>query len=851
MRLAAGSHLGPFEIRGPLGAGGMGEVYRAKDSRLQRDVAIKILASEAVTNAEKYRRFQLEALAASALNHPNILVVHDIGIENGIHYIVSEFVDGVSMRKLLQSGPVQIKQLLMLATQIAEGLAVAHQAGIIHRDLKPENIMVTHDGRVKILDFGLAKLSLPKLGGEEAETIPPSLTETGIIQGTVPYMSPEQAAGKSVDFHSDQYSFGLVLYEMATGKRAFSRKSVPETLSAIINEEASPISSLNPKIPAPISWLTERCMAKDPRQRYESTTDLFRDLRDLRDHLPLTTSVEGMAPVSKHEKSRLHFLPVTIALILAAALAYLAGKRLSSVGVEQATMRPIPSFQRLTFQRGQIGGARFSLDGQSIIYSASWNGNPEELFSTRPGSSEGRPLGISPPAEILAISHSGQMAILMGTNGTTLAVAPLGGGAPRELVENVGWADWAPDGKELAIIHRTEGKRELEFPIGKSLYKTTGWIGDLRIKGMQIAFIDHPSPAAAAGSICIVDSKGNKKQLSRQWPGVRGLAWSSAGEEIWFTAREGTTQYALYAVNLAGQERVVQTAPGDLMLWDTATDGRVLLSLENYSVDTFVLLPDETKERDLTWLDNTAAVDLSADAKVLLLNRYGAGAGTSDITYLRYTDGSAAIPLGEGSAVALSPDGKWALASTGTSQQQLVLLPTRAGDRKLMPSYGIEKYFQACWFQDGKRILFSGHETGDQQNHLYVQDLLTGKQHLLTSTPVDLGKIAVSPDGEWAAAISKGKVTIFPVKGGKARAVSDGEPIRWSVDGRSLFVWIEPNIYRVDVSNGHKELWKEIKPSVKAGISTMFSPLLSADGRSYLYSYARILSDLYVVDDLK
>ncbi len=290
--------LGVYEILAPLGAGGMGEVYRARDPRLKRDVAVKILSPETVLDPERLKRFEQEAQAASALNHPNILVVHDFGVDNNTHYLVSELVEGDALRKLIQKGVLSTKKLLDIAVQIADGLAAAHRAGIVHRDLKPENIMVTPENRVKILDFGLAKLA--QTGKEEEETVSHFRSQSGIIKGTVPYMSPEQASGKSVDFRSDQFSFGLILYEMATGKRAFQKDTGVQILSAIIAEEPPAIATLNPSVPAPLRWMIERCMIKEPRQRYDSTADLHRDLLNLKEHLSETTTMttEGVLPAT-------------------------------------------------------------------------------------------------------------------------------------------------------------------------------------------------------------------------------------------------------------------------------------------------------------------------------------------------------------------------------------------------------------------------------------------------------------------------------------------------------------------------------------------------------------------------
>src|SRR5262245_47948467 len=297
MALSPGSHLGPYEILAPLGAGGMGEVYRARDTRLGREVAIKVLPSDLSTDSGRLRRFEKEARSASSLNHPNIVTVYDIGTSDSTSYIAMELIEGVTLRQMLAAGPLPLKKLLGVAAQVAEGLAKAHGAGIVHRDLKPENVMVTKDGLAKILDFGLAKLTRPEYEsgeGTQAPTIS-GATEPGIVVGTVAYMSPEQALGNALDFRSDQFSLGSMLYEMATGRKAFARKSGPETMTAIIREEPEPIASASPTTPAPLRWIVERCLSKEPQDRYAATQDLARDLAGIRDHLSEASLSAGRA----------------------------------------------------------------------------------------------------------------------------------------------------------------------------------------------------------------------------------------------------------------------------------------------------------------------------------------------------------------------------------------------------------------------------------------------------------------------------------------------------------------------------------------------------------------------------
>src|SRR6266511_3580820 len=357
------SRFGPYEIVTKLGSGGMGEVYRARDTRLQRNVAIKILLEAAALDPERQRRFAQEAVAASALNHPNILTVYDVGVEGGTPYLVSELIDGHSLRTEMNQGRMLLKRVLEVAHQIAEGLAAAHEAGIVHRDLKPENVMVTHDGRVKIVDFGLAKAQ----EHDDALVQAPAATQTaaGLIMGTVPYMSPEQARGGKADFRSDQFALGVMLYEMTTATHPFRRDSAVQTLSAIITDEPPDPAQTIPTVPVGVRWLVRRLLAKNPRERFAHTADLAADLRTIRDHLAEMTAT---IPVSGESPRRRWQVPAAV-LALTAATAFIAGRTLAS--------KPMPLFERfrpLANDAGYQGSPAWSRDGKTIAYEGEVNG---------------------------------------------------------------------------------------------------------------------------------------------------------------------------------------------------------------------------------------------------------------------------------------------------------------------------------------------------------------------------------------------------------------------------------------------------------------------------------------------
>jgi len=350
MPLVSGSRLGPYEIVAPIGAGGMGEVYRARDPRLGREIAVKVLPAEVSSDRDRLKRFEQEARSASALNHPNLITIYDIGQSDSSSYIAMELVEGKSLRELLAAGPLPVKKIFTIATQIAEGLAKAHAAGIVHRDLKPENVMVTPDGRVKILDFGLAKLA-PAPIASALESLAPTLTQQttpGVILGTVGYMSPEQARGHAVDFRSDQFSFGAILHEMASGKRAFQRGTAVETLSAILKDEPAPLSAVNPAAPELLQWILDRCLSKDPEERYGSTKDLARDLASLRDRGSATAASRSALPLVPTRAKRIA-LWIAGALILVGLLVgaglFFRSRKSSTGGADRARSIAVLPFQ--------------------------------------------------------------------------------------------------------------------------------------------------------------------------------------------------------------------------------------------------------------------------------------------------------------------------------------------------------------------------------------------------------------------------------------------------------------------------------------------------------------------------
>ncbi|HKD16401.1 MAG TPA: protein kinase [Thermoanaerobaculia bacterium] len=844
MTLAAGSKLGPYEIVGQIGAGGMGEVYRARDPRLGRDVAIKVLPASFSSDPDRLKRFEQEAKAAGILSHPNITVVYDVGSHDGAPYVVQELLEGETLRSELAGGRFASRKAIDYAIQIAQGLAAAHDKGIVHRDLKPENLFVTKDGRVKILDFGLAKLTHAEGSGSTSRL--PTATEPGIVMGTLGYMSPEQIKGEAADGRSDIFALGAILYEMLSGRRAFEGGSTGEAMAAILKEDPPDLSVSNKNVSPGLERLVRHCLEKNRERRFQSARDLAYDLETL-------TTASGAAPSSALPTPRRRWrVPLAAAALL--ALGVLAGWGLLRLRKEQ----PV-SYTRITFRRGTVYSARFAPDGQTIVYCAAWEGQPARIFVTRPGSTESRDLQL-PDARILAVSATRELAILIVRQSIwiptgTLARVPLEGGAPREVLENVSLADWSPDGRELAVVHRVGAKDRVEFPIGKVLYETGDRIGSLRFspRGDRIAVTDY------GGTITILNLAGKVTTLNpgRGWSAA---VWRPDGREIWLGGYRIGEKFVLYAMTPDGRERLVRREAAGLFLHDISSDGRVLLNEYVWTSSLAALPPGEVAERDLSWMDFSMVSDIPNDGRFVVFNEAMEGGGKTGAVYLRAMDRSPAVRLGEGFGLAVSPDGRWVMSGQawGFAPDAHLLLPTGPGQKKPLEHKGVAGTW-ARFFPDGKRVLFLG-ETPKGVQRLWVQDLDGGAPRPISPEGMRTAPFAISPDGRFVAAQGPdGNVAIYPIDGGASRpllgATAGESPVRWSADGRTIYVFtaeLAPSqVFRIDVATGERQPWKTLAPADRTGLVQIDTPVLTPDARSYAYSYQRILTELEIAEGLK
>jgi Tol biopolymer transport system component len=862
--LTTGLKLGPYEIQSSLGAGGMGEVYRARDGRLDRTVAIKVLPASFSSDRDRLQRFAQEARAAAGLNHPNILSIYDIGEDQGAPYIVSELLEGETLRDRLRIGPIPVRKAVEFALQAARGLAAAHEKGIVHRDLKPENIFITNDGHVKILDFGLAKLTRPEgeSGAADAATVQ-AVTEPGLVMGTVGYMSPEQVRGKAADARSDLFAFGAILYEMISGKRAFHGETAADTMSAILKEDPPELSETARNVPPGLERIVHHCLEKNPGQRFQSARDLAFDLEVLTE-VSITPKSGSLPTIVREEiraDSRRKALRIAGAVMFAAML----------LGIgwwfgHSKPAGPPAEYQQITFRTGHIGLARFAPDG-TIVYDAVWEDGKQQLFLARTDDNGTRPLGIT-DASLLAVSKNSELAIRLNTINMggyarmgTLARLPLSGGTPREVLENVGDADWSADGDKMAVtvfVPQTRHWR-LEYPIGKVLFDSIKWISTPKISpdGKWVAIADHENPNGDdQGTVAIIGMDGTERKLSTGWTSIEGIIWSPSSDEVWFSASDSGASDNLRAVTLDRKVRTIANVPGGMWAEDIR-DGVVLVVSQQQRISISGAPPGAKEEHELGWLGWSTDMSISNDGKKVLFTEEADGGGPNYTAFVRDTDGSPPVRIGDGQGMAISPDNKWVVTQPAKGGP-LSLVPVGAGQARQLTHDGIT-YAAAGFMPDSKHLLAWGIEPGHGGRD-YLIDINTGESKPIT--PEGTAGGPVSPDGRKIIVRGPdGRQGVWSIEGNTLQMIPGLDPqygiTGWLQDSVSVYAAQEAGfqktrkMYKLNTVTGKMEFWKEFGSGLSGGISGISPPRFSRDGSAYAYIYVRLLSQAYVAKGLK
>jgi len=848
----------------------MGEVYRARDTRLHREVALKVLREEDAEDADLLVRFEREARAASSLNHPNIVVVYESGElpvpgrAQPLHYLSMELIDGEPIDASLEGEPMPLRRFLDLAAQLADGIARAHESGIVHRDLKPSNVFVTSDGRVKILDFGLAALHT-KMSDDTHSPTAARLTSPGMAVGTLGYMAPEQARGEVPTAASDQFSLGCIFYEMLTGRAAFGRSSVAETFSAILRDDPAPIDERNPNVPQPLQWIVERCLAKSARDRYVSTRDLARDLQTLRDHSAAISlrTLTAAAPV----EPRRRVLPLA-AMIAVLAVALGAGGALFLSRRFSAPLQP--EFRRITFRQGLVSRALFAPNG-SILYTASWGGEPARSYLTLPESS-----GIDRPLESdvqfpMAFSEDGsQVLVLLGVSrlsvneSGTLAWWPALGGRPRRILDGAGWADFARNGRFLVVVRDLGADRVLELrsaegALQRTLFRTSGsiWYARVSPDEKQVAFIHYPFRLDSAGEVQVaaIDGSGSKP-VTQKFERCQGLDWNAKTGEIWFTASIGTTNASstLWTIGPSGKPRSRYVLPDSFSLQSVSANGDRLLLTSEKERFNLTVRRGRQNSKDFSWLGWTLVRDISPDGETVLFYDGGLTEKTSGI-WIRPLAGGDAIRLGEGYPGKFSPDGRWVVGVTRplSGPSELILIPVEAGRTRRLSLRGA--HVSAPSYAGPSTLLFMRTEKGVSEVWRIETDG-TGARSL-GAAGCDL-PMASPSRGSFVCVGPEGALFVHSMNDRSSRKLyqpADGGEFvyaRWNGAGDRIFaVTRDRRVLTLDSSTGSLIREETIPLAATPVHGRLLEAALDADAGVQAYSVRQKSSDLYLASGIR
>jgi hypothetical protein len=871
MSLSPGTRLGPYEIISAIGAGGMGEVYRAKDSRLGRDVAVKVLATSFADDPDRRARFEREAQAVAALSHPNVIAIFDTGVHEQHLYVVMELLAGDTLRAKLSSGAVLVRKAVDIAMQIARGLGAAHGKGIVHRDLKPENIFLLDDGQVKILDFGLARqAAAPEHSGAE-HTV--AATDPGVVMGTVGYMAPEQVRGQTVDARADIFAFGAVLYEMLSGQRAFQRDTAADTMTAILTQDPPELVGSRPDPSPALDRIIRHCLEKNANERFQSARDIAFALEALSGSTsgPALTDAATINAGGSARRPRTGLVmawAVVGALMLGASVGYLGRGRTApaSAGVAEITYKPV------TFEDGFVFAARFAPDGRTIVYSADWDRQPRGVYVTSLDSLDYRPLGF-PGADLLGISRSGELAILNGSTVTggnsywrigTLAKASLTGGAQRPELEGVRFADFGPN-NTMAVVRDDVRRQTMEYPVGQvlaevPLVKSRSWTGKsdyaaprVSPSGDYVAFFDIH--VGSAFKVKIFDRSGKFVAESQPFSDWWALAWTTSNE-VWFAAAEASgTQTTIFSLDLSGHQRALFRAPGAITLHDVSTEGDVLVSFDRGTSRVELVEGSDPTSQDRSWREAGRLLAFSS-SHALLINGEGDSSGPRGSAYVWQPKEAQPVRIADGFGVALSPDSSKALVVSLQAPPKISIVPTGAGQPQVVDIGPVELISWAGWLPDG-RLVIQVVRPGSGPAVLVFSASGRDPVALLPADVTLRGNNLISPNGSRLVAVdATGQFVVCTIAMPVCRPLPntrDGDEVGgWSADGQSVFVYrSQPmgQVDRLEVTSGRRSTWKTVRP-LNPAVSGLGVLIVSPDG-AVAYGYSRSRSELYVIKGLK